>query len=146
MSNNHQFSIAVHIAAALGQNKAHIATSAKLARSVNASPSFVRRTLSKLSKSGIVRTSAGKNGRCDLARDPDRITLLDIYKAVEAPQAFSIHTYAPYQSCVTSRGIKPAMENVLARTQRSMEETLGRTRVSDVIAEIARNAELHQAA
>ena len=69
-------------------------TSAHLAESVNTSPSFVRRTLAKLSKAGLVETATGKAGACWLARDARAISLLDIYRAVDAPKAFAIHSYS----------------------------------------------------
>src|SRR5271168_5083210 len=95
MANNVQFSIAVHIMAGLacGCDKQGV-TSGHLAESVNTSASFVRRVLAKLSKAGLVETATGKAGACWLARDAEKITLQDIYKAVDAPKAFSIHTYA----------------------------------------------------
>jgi DNA-binding IscR family transcriptional regulator len=88
MANNIQFSIAIHILAGLacGCDKEGL-TSAKLAVSVNTSPSFVRRTLSKLSKAGLVETATGKAGACWLAKDAKCISLLDIYRAVDAPKA-----------------------------------------------------------
>src|SRR5271154_3257439 len=95
MANNIQFSIAVHILAGLacGCHKNGV-TSGHLAESVNTSASFVRRTLAKLSKAGLVETATGKAGSCWLAKDAKNISLLDIYKAVDAPKAFSIHSYA----------------------------------------------------
>ena len=48
MATNTQFSIAVHIMIALGFNPERQLTSAQLAKSVNTSPSFVRRVLAKL--------------------------------------------------------------------------------------------------
>jgi len=40
-----------------------------------------------------VKTATGKGGACWLARDAEDISLLDIYRAVDAPKAFSIHHY-----------------------------------------------------
>src|SRR5689334_16376314 len=93
MAVNTQFPIAVHLMAALGYRRGSDTTSATLAASVNTSPSFVRRVLAKLSKAGLVETATGKAGACWLARDAKGISLLDIYRAVDAPKAFSIHQY-----------------------------------------------------
>ena len=70
MAVNTQFSIAVHMLAGLGFLPEGQTTSAQLATSVNTSPSFVRRILSKLSKAGLVCTSMGKTGSTALAKDP----------------------------------------------------------------------------
>ena len=82
---NTQFSIAVHLLAGLGCRNGQDTTSGELARSVNTSASFVRRTLAKLSKARLVETATGKTGACWLAKKPKQISLLDIYRAVKAP-------------------------------------------------------------
>lgn len=138
MAVNTQFSIAVHMLAGLGFLPEGETTSAQLATSVNTSPSFVRRILSKLSKAGLVCTSMGKTGSTALAKDPKDITLLEIYRAVDAPKAFAIHDYPEQAACPVSCGIKSAMENVLGRTQSSMEEGLGKITLADVISDVPR--------
>lgn len=138
MAVNTQFSIAVHIMAALGYRCEQDTTSSVLAMSVNTSPSFVRRVLAKLSKAGLIETTTGKSGACRLARDPKRITLLDVYQAVDAPKAFSIHSYAEQKPCPVSCNIKTALENALNKTQAAMEESLARITVASIISDVKR--------
>ena len=131
---NMQFSIAVHVMAGLGANRDAGVKSRSLADSVNACPSFVRRVMAKLSKSGLVRTTTGKTGSCALARDPKRITLLEIYKAVEAPKAFAIHNYPTKRDCAISCGIQASMEKVLDAAQSSLENRLGKMTLAEILA------------
>ena len=142
MAVNTQFSIAVHLMAGLGHRHLHAhgqcTTSAQLAASVNTSPSFVRRTLARLSKAGLVHTATGQGGSSRLARDPRDISLLEIYRAVDAPKAFAIHNYPADKQCVVSCNIKTVLENVLADTQRSMEASLKDIRLSDVLRDLDR--------
>ena len=63
-----QFTVAAHLMAALGYNHGKEIPSASLAASVNADPTFVRKSLSKLSKAGLVVTTRGKNGASTLTR------------------------------------------------------------------------------
>ncbi|MEP7074512.1 MAG: Rrf2 family transcriptional regulator [Acidobacteriota bacterium] len=133
-----QFSIAVHLMAGLGYGVAHDMTSAQLAQSVNTSPSFIRRVLAKLSKANLVSTTMGKTGSTALARQPQDISLLEIYKAVEAPKAFAIHDYPEQQMCAVSCTIKSSLEKVLSKTQRSMEDSLGEISLADVISDLPR--------
>jgi len=136
MGANTQFSIAVHVLTALGfhaEAGGTCAPSGTLAKSVNATPSFVRRVMAKLSKAGLVRTTTGKSGSCALARAPREITLLEVYRAVEAPKAFAIHHYPAQRSCPVSCGIKPALERVLDKTQNSMEAGLAGITLADVL-------------
>ena len=87
-----QFTVGAHIMAVLGYFHGEEISSATLAGSVNADPTFVRKSLSKLSKAGLVVTKRGKTGASALARSPLQITLLDIYRASAAPPAFAIHS------------------------------------------------------
>ena len=138
MAVNTKFSIAVHMMAGLGFLPEAETTSTQLALSVNTSPSFVRRILAKLSKAGLVCTKMGKSGSTSLAREPKDISLLEIYRAVEAPKAFMIHDYPEQAFCPVSCGIKVAMEKVLDRTQDSLEYGLGEISLAQVIADVPR--------
>lgn len=137
MATNVQFSIAIHIMAGLawGCDQKGI-TSGYLARSVNTSPSFVRRTLAKLSKAGLVETTTGKAGACWLAKDPRKISLLDVYKAVDAPKAFSIHGYTEQKTCIVSCHIKAVLEETLEKTQKAMEESLAAISLAQIVADM----------
>ena len=136
MANNTQFSIAVHILAGLACGCDKGMTSGHLAASVNTSPSFVRRTLAKLSKAGLAETATGKAGACWLARDAKNISLLDIYKAVDAPKAFSIHNYSAQKACTVSCHIKTALEKALTKTQCAMEASLAEISLAQIVSDV----------
>jgi Rrf2 family protein len=136
MAKNTQFSIAVHIMAALAYRCDKNLTSANLASSVNTSPSFVRRVLSKLSKAGLVKTATGKAGSCWLAEDARQISLLRIYLAVEAPKAFCIHHYREQKGCPVSGHIKAALERALGRTQKALEASLQEISLAQIVSDL----------
>ena len=138
MAVSTQFSIAVHLLAGLGFVPETETTSTQLASSVNTSPSFVRRILSKLSRAGLICTKMGKRGSTALAKDPKEITLLEIYRAVQAPKAFVIHDYPVKASCQVSCGIRNAMEGVLDKTQDSLERALAEISLAQVIDDVPR--------
>ena len=137
MATNTQFSIAVHLMIALGFNGCgKQVTSSHLAASINTSPSFVRRILAKLSKANLVSTTTGKSGFCLLAKRAEDISLLEIYKAVDAPLTFAIHDYPVQSHCFVSTNIESVMQKVLERAQNSFEGNLAETNLAEVIAEI----------
>jgi Rrf2 family protein len=128
---NVQFSVAAHLLAVMAYNDGQELTSGFLAESVNADPTFVRRTLAKLSKAGLVTATRGRNGSCILARSPERISLLDIYRASEAPPAFVVHTYPITLSCPVSCNIKGSMADVLESAQAGLEKSLSQQTLAD---------------
>jgi len=119
-SVNTQFSIAVHVLAAIAHHEG-VFTSEILAGSVNANPVFVKRILVKLSKAKLAKTTVGKSGGYGLARSPRSISLLDIYSAVNPPDAFNI---------------KEVMSDVLVGTQEAVRRDLRQTTLADVVSKI----------
>jgi Rrf2 family protein len=136
MAVNTQFAIAIHLMACLAHQRGKDIKSGNLALSVNTSPSFVRRVLAKLSKAGLVETATGKTGACWLAREAKNISLLDIYEAVDAPKAFSIHNYAEQKECTISCHIKMALEKALAKTQQAMEASLAEISLAQILSDM----------
>ncbi len=133
-----QFTVAAHIMAALGFFHGKEISSATLAESVNADPTFVRKSLSKLSKAGLIVTTRGKNGASRLTRSPKQITLLDIYRASAAPATFAIHRYPVEKRCPISSNIKGCMSSVLKKAQAGFENSLDGITLADVVGDIRR--------
>jgi Rrf2 family protein len=124
--------------AALGFFHGQEIASATLAESVNADPTFVRKSLSKLSKAGLIVTTRGQNGASKLTRSAKQITLLDIYRASAAPPTFAIHSYPVEKRCPISRSIKGCMSSVLRKAQDGFEDSLDGITLADVVGEIHR--------
>jgi Rrf2 family protein len=133
-----QFTVAAHIMAALGYKHGEEISSATLAESVNADRTFVRKSLSKLSKAGLVVTKRGKSGASMLSRSPRQITLLDIYRASAAPPAFAIHSYPVEKRCPVSCHLKECMSELLSQAQNSFETSLAKITLADLVGQIRR--------
>ena len=131
-----QFTVAAHIMAALAYKHGEKISSGTLAASVNADHTFVRKSLSKLSKAGLVATKRGKSGASMLARSPRQISLLDIYRASEAPRAFAIHSYPVEKGCPVSCHLKECMSGLLSKVQISLERSLAKKTLADLVGEI----------
>jgi Rrf2 family protein len=136
-----QFTVAAHIMAALGYYHGEEISSATLAESVNADPTFVRKSLSKLSKAGLIVTKRGKSGASMLARSARQISLLDIYRASAAPQAFAIHSYPVHRKCPVSRNLKECMSELLCQAQIGFEKSLAKITLAHLIGQIRRKAD-----
>ncbi|MGP9689166.1 Rrf2 family transcriptional regulator [Psychrobacter sp. AOP22-C1-C5] len=137
MSNtNTQFSIAVHILT--GFAKFGKLNSNELAVSVNANPIFIKRILAKLSSSGLVSTSSGRNGGSTLARKAEDISLYDVYMAVEAPSTFAVHGYPKNHSCEISTNIQGAMNEVLEEVQSDLKAKLSSISIHDMGKKVAK--------
>jgi DNA-binding IscR family transcriptional regulator len=118
---------------ALGDHHGEPVTSVHLTASVHAHESQVRSVLSKLVKAGLVVASRGRKGFSSLSRPANKISLLEIYKAVGAPPVFSIHEYPKEKTCRTSCTHKEAMAELLEDSQRAFETRLSQRMLSEMV-------------
>ena len=138
-ATNTQFSVGVHVMTALAHHVDRNLISQDLVASVNAQPAVVRKVLSKLAKAGLVKTTRGKNGNTALAKPAGKITLLDIYRATQAPGVFAVHNYPVEEACVISRSHKEIMREALAGSQNAFETHLASKSLAQLNSRISRS-------
>jgi Rrf2 family protein len=136
MATNVQFSIAVHLMVELCCQPERSATSAHLAKSVNTNASFVRRILAKLAKANLIRIMTGKSGAACVDKDPETVSLLEIYQAMEHPKPISIHQYAQQESFIVSCRIEETLEKALAKPQDAMEASLASISLRQIVKDV----------
>ena len=124
---------------ALADHDGEHITSDNLAASVKAHETLVRLILSKLVRSGLVKASRGRRGSTSIARAANKISILEIYRAVDPPPVFSIHTYPKSKTCRASSSHKELMKEVLTDAQKAFEDTLAKRMLSELV-EKARRA------
>lgn len=114
-------------------------TSEFLASSVNVNPVVIRRLLQQLKAAGLVEVTRGSGG-CKPAKPLDKITMLDVYRAVECVDGDSLFHFHenPNPQCPVGRNIHAVLDGKLARVQSAMEAEMQRI----TLAEIARD--VHQ--
>jgi Rrf2 family protein len=135
---NSRLTIAVHALAwlALAERRGtDRLTSDQVAASVNTNPVIIRRSLGDLHRAGLVRVRRGAGAGWSLARPAERITLLDVYDAVEADPLFALHHTEPNLACPVGRGIRPALSEVYSAVEKDLRRALARTSVADILAE-----------
>jgi Rrf2 family protein len=136
MAANSRLTIAVHALAWLalaGRRGTDRLTSDQVAASVNTNPVVIRRSLGDLNRAGLVRVRRGAAAGWSLARPPERITLLDVYDAVESDPLFALHHSEPNLACPVGRGIRPALSDVYAAVEEELRRALACTSVADVL-------------
>jgi len=131
-----KFTIGVHIITAIDYFKEMDRVNSEfLAGSIGVNPVIVRTVISKLREAGIVQTQRGSSG-AELARLLDKITLYDIYKAVESVDGkeglFHFHEQ-PNPKCPVGRNIHKVLDQRLIDAQRAMEEKLRQTTLLDIV-------------
>jgi Rrf2 family protein len=131
-----RFAVAVHVLAVLAYKKGEPVTSSLLATSVNTHPVVIRRLLLELQEAGFIETRKGAGFGSRLCRTPDRISLADVYLAVEADEPFALPTKRPNQGCPVGQGIQTSLERVFVSAEAALERELAKTNLADILASV----------
>ena len=125
--------VAVHVLAYMAWKRSEAVTSERIAASVNTNPVVVRRIVGALRNAGMVNVQPGVGGGATLAREPEEITLLDVYRAVEdGDELFSLHPSEPSRSCNVGVHIRDVLRPIFCRAHRAMESVLAEVTIADV--------------
>jgi Rrf2 family protein len=133
MPANSRFAIAVHILTMMAWAKDEPLKSEYVACSVNTNPVVIRRILCALAKARLVVSQTGAAGGSRLARKPSQITLLDIYRAVEAGASFSLHRQPPSEECPVGMNIENVLEDILGEVDQAIEGALAKITIEKVL-------------
>ncbi len=131
-----KFSVAVHLLILISESPEPL-NSEQMAESVGTNASYIRKILSLLKKGEIVDGHRGISGYT-LTSVPNQLTLLSVYQAVtEEPKIhlFDIHQN-PSDKCVVGRHIKPMLDGMFGKFERSFAELLDTKTLADCISEI----------
>jgi Rrf2 family protein len=137
VSANSRLTIAIHalawlaLAASRGRDRL---TSDEVAASVNTNPVILRRSLGDLHRAGLVDVRRGAGAGWRLAREPARISLLDVYEAVAPEPLFAMHHTEPNLECPVGFGIRPALGEVYSDVEAAVRNSLAGTSIADVLA------------
>jgi len=137
MTISSRFAVAIHILSLLEVNKEGRNTSDFIASSVNTNPVVIRRIMSMLNKAGLVITNPGVAGAV-LDRPMEQITLLEVYRAVQADhkeELFSVHEN-PNPQCAVGRNIQGALESTFLQAQKAMEDELSKVTLKHIVSQM----------
>ena len=132
-----KLTVAIHILTLLAMMPGEALTSEFIAGSVNTNPVVIRRLLLALQAARLVETrKGGTGGGTRLSRSPGRIHLADVYRAVEAEEAFTMPRSKPNAECPVGQCIQAELRKVFFSVQHALERELGKTTLGDVLAAV----------
>ena len=132
MTGNSRFAVSVHILSYLVYRQGVAVPSSEIAASVDTHAVVIRRLLASLVKARLVKTQKGASGGFSLASSPDKISLLDIYRAVEPKPDYGMSNFAPNHKCPVGAKIESILQAVFFKAQSAMETELAGLTIADV--------------
>ena len=107
-------------------------TSNKLAESVQTNPAYVRQLMSALRKGGLLVSVKG-HPRPTLAREPEKITLLDAYRAVEGNKPLLHQDIHTNPACGVGVNIQLVLRDCYDLVQARAEEAMRSITLQEIL-------------
>ena len=127
-----RLSDAVHILAFIALYPDCDLTSNKLAESIQTNPAYVRQLMSALRKGGLLVSVKG-HPRPALAREPEKITLLDAYRAVEGSKPLLHQDTHTNPACGVGVNIQLALQSFYMDIQQAAENRMRQITLRDIL-------------
>lgn len=144
MNTSSRFAFAVHVLALLSQQNGVPLSSDIIAGSVNTNPALIRRLLTMLAEAGLTTSRLGAGGGALLARAPQDITLLEVYRAVDDAQLFALHREEPNPACMVGRNIQQVLRGIIGDAQQALEASLASRTLADATADVERAEQMRE--
>lgn len=133
MNTSSRYTVAIHILTLLAYCEPSPLTSEFIAGSVNTNPVVIRRLLGTLREAGLVTSQSGPGGGWRLLRDAKKISLRDIYSAMEGASLFPLHAATPNPLCPVGKTIQSMLAVQFNSAREAMERHLGRTTIAALV-------------
>ena len=133
MQISSRFTMAIHMFVCIDTFSDRKVTSDFMAASIGTNPVIIRKLLQQLKTAGLIEVLRGTGG-VRITRPLDKITFLDIYKAVECSpeeQLFHFHENSNPE-CPVGKNIHKVLDNRLYQVQKAMEDKLAEMTLADV--------------
>lgn len=128
-----KFSSSIHMLILICESETPM-NSEQIATSVGTNASYIRKLTTRLSKAGIIEGRRGVSG-FRLIKNPEDISLLDIYKAVmetDKLHLFDLHQN-PNDACIVGHNIRPVLGDMFRDMEESVEKRLQGMTLADCI-------------
>jgi Rrf2 family protein len=132
MAANSRFAVAVHALALIAWHDGECHSSREIADSVGTNPVVIRRLLTQLARAGVVASTHGARGGFRLTRPAARVSLYDVYRAVEEGGFFALPQKGNAKCPVACR-MKEILDGVFAQVESKVLPELKRATLASVV-------------
>ena len=131
MKRNSRLSLALHTLGHMADEPDRLRTSSDIAEHAGTNPVVVRRVLGKLREAGLLISEKGHAGGWRLARDPENVTLADVYVALDE----SLVAGGPREhaaECSIEKSLQTRVSEVLSDIEQALIAKLHETSIAEV--------------
>jgi len=129
--NNTRFATSIHILTLLAQDPQEWLTSDWIAGSVNVNPVIVRKELINLKSAGLIESRQGKIGGVRIAKNPEKISISEIYESVRNSEVLGKKNQNPSPLCSVGKDINKNLDFLFRETNDLVFQFLKEKKLSD---------------
>lgn len=107
-------------------------TSEAIARMLGTNPVVVRRTMAGLRDAGYVRSEKGHGGGWVIAADLEKVSLLDVHRAIGGPRVFAIGSERMNPTCAVEQVVNEAVQDALREAETLLIARLGAVSLAEL--------------
>jgi Rrf2 family protein len=116
MKRDSRLSGVLHVLLHMAEHQGPV-TSEVLARAMDTNPVVIRRILAGLRNEGFVRSEKGHGGGWALACDLSRVTLHDIYTALDCPSLLAVGHRTEAPGCLVEQAVNAALTDAFREAE-----------------------------
>ncbi|MEO9873757.1 MAG: Rrf2 family transcriptional regulator [Anderseniella sp.] len=131
MKRNSRLSLALHTLGHMAAEPERSRTSADIAAHAGTNPVVVRRVLGRLRQAGLLISEKGHAGGWQLARAPQKITLADVYLALDE-RLIATDDEGDASSCSVENALRRRVSTVMKDIERNLIERLATTTIAEI--------------
>ena len=133
MAVNSRLASAIHIMSFIAHAGDDGNTSEAIAKSLKTNPVVVRKILKLLEREGLVALRQGRQGGVGLQRAASRITLGQIYKAVESESGIFAMRSQVHERCVVACAMKRRLGPIFNAANDAVEQAFSKTSLAELV-------------
>lgn len=118
--------------------KPEAATSETLAKAMHTNPVVIRRVMAGLRDKGYVRSEKGHGGGWTLSCDLAKVTLRDVYTALDSPPLLAIGNRSEKPGCLVEQAVNAALSPVFNDVEAMLLARLGEVTLAQLSADFHR--------
>lgn len=131
MRNDSRLSRMLHVLLHMARHDGPM-TSELIAQMLDTNSVVVRRTMAGLRDAGYVTSEKGHGGGWKIAANLEKVSLLDIHRAVGGPRIFAIGNEHPNPDCAVEKVVNEALEDALRAAEALLVARLGAVSLADL--------------
>ena len=136
MAGNSRLATAIHVAGMLSFAEQMPLTSEAIAQSCNTNAVVIRRIIGLLTRHNLVTVKMGSGGGARLTKNPNEITLAEIYQALDEGAVFEVPQFDESFHCEIGKIVRPILADVLNIAEQSLLKTLDQITLAAVIEQV----------